>query len=130
MDEYKAGMRSHGLKPATDIPANRVNPAREYRRVPISRLMARVGLEKYQGDAPITDATLPIAKVKILMSQHIGAPAKPSVAVGEEVSPGTVVGQPQEQGLSVAVHASINGKVAKVTDKYVEIESSGGVKSW
>ena len=55
------------------------------------------------------------------MSQHIGAPAKPVVKVGDIVKTCDLIGAAAE-GLSVNIHASIDGKVTEVTDKYVCIE--------
>ncbi|MEO5357310.1 MAG: electron transport complex subunit RsxC [Nitrospirae bacterium YQR-1] len=50
-------------------------------------------------------------KVIIPLSQHIGAPCKASVEVGQEVKAGQVIGAP-EGFVSAAVHSSIGGKVA------------------
>ena len=61
-----------------------------------------------------------IHKVKIPLSQHIGAPAVPVVEKGAEVSCGQCIAKPAE-GLSVAIHSSVDGKVREVTDKYIVI---------
>jgi electron transport complex protein RnfC len=68
---------------------------------------------------------MPAPKVAAIhLHQHIGAPSKAIVAVGDEVK----IGQPLSEAggfVSVPVHASISGKVkaiAKITD-------AGGVKS-
>ena len=61
--------------------------------------------------------------MKIKMSQHIGAPAVPVVKVGDSVMAGQVIGQAAEGKLSVCIHASINGKVAEVTDQFVTIKA-------
>ena len=58
--------------------------------------------------------------VKINLSQSIGAPSVACVSVGDKVSVGDVVGNAPEK-LGVPVHASINGVVTEVTDKYVAI---------
>ncbi len=39
-------------------------------------MMARLGLTKYDKDAPMDETLVDIPKVKILLSQHIGAPAQ------------------------------------------------------
>ncbi|MGN0778104.1 MAG: RnfABCDGE type electron transport complex subunit C [Aristaeellaceae bacterium] len=53
------------------------------------------------------------AQVRILMSQHIGAPAKPLVKKGDEVFVGTRLG---EAGgfVSANIHSSVSGTVAAV----------------
>lgn len=50
--------------------------------------------------------------VSIAMSQHIGAPCKPLVRVGERVLLGQKIGD--GQGLCVPVHASVSGRVVAV----------------
>ena len=62
-----------------------------------------------------------IKKVRIMLSQHIGAPATAAVKVGDKVERGQVVGA-AGNGLSVAIHASISGTVTEVSDRYVVIE--------
>ena len=50
--------------------------------------------------------------VIIPMSQHIGAPCKPLVKKGDQVTVGQKIGD--NQGLCVPVHASVSGKVKSV----------------
>ena len=57
----------------------------------------------------------------VKMSQHIGAPASPAVNVGDMVKAGDVVGKPGN-GLSVAIHASIDGKVVAADKNAVTIQ--------
>ena len=120
--DYKAGLRANGIKPPKAEPKP-VGEEREYRKVPMARLMARLDLVKYNKNAPLTDEVASVAKVKIMLSQHIGAPAAAAVQVGESVQRGQVVAHPAK-GLSVAIHASIDGVVSTVTDKYIVIENS------
>lgn len=122
MAEYKAGLRKAGMKPPMDPKVTPVQPSRELRKVPEERLEARLGLSKYNVPAPLNDTVVPMKKVKVLMGQHIGAPAKPIVAKGDTVLVGQMIGEPAN-GLSVGIHASISGKVAEVTDSYVIIQA-------
>jgi len=122
MADYKEGLRKGGVKPPKDAKINPVQESRQYRKVPMKRLMARLELSKYNKPAPLKDETVKIKQVKILMNQHIGVPAVPCVSQGETVTCGQVIGKPAE-GLSVALHASIDGKVLAVTDKYVIIQN-------
>ena len=55
------------------------------------------------------------ALVTIPMSQHIGAPCKPLVKVGDLVTVGQKIGD--NDGLCCPVHASVSGKVKQVTPK-------------
>ena len=49
------------------------------------------------------------------MSMHIGAPAKPTVKVGDEVKVGTLIAE-AVGAVSVPIHASVSGKVTKIVD--------------
>lgn len=124
MAEYKAGLRANGLRPPK-VEAKPVGPEREYRKVPMERLMARLDLTKYNKEAPLDESVVPVSKVKIMLSQHIGAPAAAIVKQGDKVTKGQMIAEPAK-GLSVGIHASIAGVVSEVTDKYVIIETQEG----
>ncbi|MBI4745147.1 MAG: electron transport complex subunit RsxC [Deltaproteobacteria bacterium] len=78
--------------------------------------------------------TLPVPeKVKIPLSQHIGAPAEPLVKVGDTVKKGQKIGEAQGY-ISVPIHASISGKVTALASfphpagkslPSIQIESDG-----
>lgn len=57
----------------------------------------------------------PPKKVVIPLVQHIGAPCKISVSIGQEVKKGEVVGVP-EGFVSAPVHSSVSGKVVAIGD--------------
>lgn len=119
MAEYKGGLRKAGVK-APVVEAAPVKESREYRKVPESRLLARLGLGSYDKEALLDDCIKTVGKVKIRLSQHIGAPAKATVKPGDIVKCGDVIGAAAD-GLSVSIHASVAGKVTEVTGEYVEI---------
>ena len=120
MADMKAGLRKGGIKPPQGVVPKPVQESREYRKVPEERLMARLGLTRYDKGAPMDETLVPVSKVTILLSQHIGAPAKPVVTVGSEVTRGQMIAEPA-QGLSVGIHASICGRVTEVTDRHIVI---------
>lgn len=126
--EYKNGLRKAGVKPPADVQPSAVLKSREYRKVPEERLAARLGVSKYDVDAPLQlDAfwkeNQQIHKVKIRLSQHIGAPAVACVEKGAVVKAGDKIAEPGK-GLSVAIHASIDGVVQEVTSEYITIAES------
>ena len=121
MEEYKLGLRKAGLTPPKGITPAPVGEEREYRKVPMERLLSRLALTKYNKKAPLQDEVVAVKNVQILLSQHIGAPAVPVIEVGEQVQKGQLIAEPA-QGLSVAIHASITGKVTEVTERFVTIE--------
>jgi len=119
MAEYKGGLRKAGIKPP-QVEADAILASRDYRRVPENRLVMRLGLKQYDAPAELDETPRLSKMVKIRMSQHIGAPAKPSVSVGEQVQAGQVIGLAAD-GLSVNIHASVKGIVKEVTDASVTI---------
>lgn len=123
--DYKAGLKNAGVKPPQGVEPELVGPQREYRKVPMDRLMARLNLTRYDKDAPLEDEKVSVKRVKILLSQHIGAPALAIVKNGESVEEDQVIAE-AGKGLSVFIHASIRGKVVDVNDKYVIIERQEG----
>lgn len=120
IQEFKAGLRTAGVAVGKPDP-DPVNEDREYKKVPVHRLASRLGLKKYDVPAPFDDEIREVSLVRVPLSQHIGAPARPVVEKGEKVVTGHMVAEPAE-GLSVGIHASINGTVSDVTDKYIEIK--------
>jgi len=64
--------------------------------------------------ANITPQIMPVpAEVKLPMSMHSGAPAKPIVAVGDYVKVGQLIGEPVGF-VSSPVHASVSGTVKSI----------------
>lgn len=118
--EYKSGLRAKGIR-APKVGTVPVRESRELRKVPEERLMARLGLSKYDLPAPLDDELQPENAVRIMLSQHIGAPAIPIVKVGDHVSYRQMVAKPAD-GLSVGMHASLEGIVTNITDKYIRIQ--------
>jgi Na+-translocating ferredoxin:NAD+ oxidoreductase RnfC subunit len=91
----------------------RVNPNREYRRVPHERIIMRTGLTSYEGDVKKVDNLSPL-RVNIPLKQHLGAAARPVVAAGDRVREGDVIGEAEQAEVGARVHASIDGTVVEV----------------
>lgn len=125
MTEYKAGLRANGIKPPQGVVPKKVGREREYRKVPMERLMARLDLTRYDKEAPLDESSAHIQKVKILLSQHIGAPASAVVKMGDKVIRGQMIAEPGK-GLSVGIHASIEGTVSEVDERFIIIETQEG----
>lgn len=78
------------------------------------------------------------ARVILPMQQHIGAPCVPTVAVGDTVSVGQVIGD-SDKFVSAPIHASVSGIVKAIGDvrlpngsvsQAVTIESDGEMRLW
>ena len=75
---------------------------------------------KLSAHQPIIKAEVP-KQVTILLSQHIGAPAKAIVKRGDKVKVGTKIAEPGGF-VSAAIHSSVSGTVAKIDNV---IDASG-----
>ena len=116
--EMRSGFKNSALnKGRAAVP----HPVREERKVPVSKLIKRLGLADYNTDAPYLEHDYKPARVRISLSQHIGDPCSPKVSVGDRVKKGGVTGDVAPDKLGTPVHASIDGRVSKVNDRYVEI---------
>ncbi len=61
-----------------------------------------------------------MGNLQMLLRQHIGAPCKPVVAVGDKVAKGTLIAEPA--GLGANIFASVYGTVTEITEEAIIIE--------
>ncbi|HHV11749.1 MAG TPA: NADH-quinone oxidoreductase subunit J [Clostridiales bacterium] len=121
--EYKNGLRRKGIPIPKGVPLKPVNQMREYRTVPMERLISRLGLSEYNVDAPLTEETIPAKQVRIKLNMHIGAGAVPVVHKGDIVQPGDLIAKAEEGKLSLPVHASIAGEVLEINDMEILVRA-------
>ena len=95
---------------------------RDYRKIPVSRLIARLSLSRYYNNKISDLQELKADKVKIFLSQHIGKPAVPLVKEGDRVIEGQRIAEVGREEFGANIHASINGTVSKVEKSYIEID--------
>ena len=120
--ESKPAARENGLfftgTPDSVIP----HPMAEFRRVPMKRLIARLGLSDFNNVGPLVDHEFSPASVRLPLKQHAGVPAVPAVKTGDRVRPGDVLAVPAEGKLGARIHASIAG-IARLTHDSVVIDA-------
>ena len=92
------------------------HPMAEYRRVPMKRLMLKLGLTEYHNEGPLVDTPISPKQVRIPLKQHAGAAAAPVVRVGDRVRMGDLLAKPEAGALGARVHCSIDGVVRAVED--------------
>ncbi|MBI9091172.1 MAG: SLBB domain-containing protein [Desulfobacterium sp.] len=102
------------------IPEN--NPFLTTRHIPTKRLMQRLDVTQYDTHPTFCQTEFLPSHVKLLLGQHIGAPAMPVVAVGDCVTAGNLVAEIPENALGARIHASITGVVTGVTKDAVTIK--------
>jgi Na+-translocating ferredoxin:NAD+ oxidoreductase RnfC subunit len=101
--------------PATITP----HPMAEFRRVPMRRLIARLGLGEFNNVGPLVNHIFSPSKVKLLLKQHAGVPAVPVVKCGDRVRVGDLLAAPEQGKLGARIHASIDGVVTVTRDAVV-----------
>jgi Na+-translocating ferredoxin:NAD+ oxidoreductase RnfC subunit len=95
------------------------HPMAEFRRVPMRRLMAKLGLGEFNNVGPLTEHTFAPRKVNVLLKQHAGAPAVPVVKSGDRVREGDLLASMETGKLGARIHASIDGVVTVNKDAIV-----------
>jgi hypothetical protein len=95
------------------------HPLADSRRVPIRRLMARLGLTEFQNVGPLEDRPLAPRRVTLPLRQHAGVAAVAVVHVGERVEAGDLLAAPAPETLGARIHASISGVVTSVNGSVV-----------
>jgi len=119
MQRLKGALAKNGAKPVKQV-AGEVDPARDLKRVPISRMIAKLGITEYDVPAPMAGEVV-TDTVKIPLKMHIGAPAVSVVEKGAAVKAGDLIADIKEGALGAKVHASIDGIVTEVTGEAITI---------
>ncbi|MEW6356458.1 MAG: 4Fe-4S dicluster domain-containing protein [Planctomycetota bacterium] len=111
--EVKAKLKDLGWK-SKPYEAPEPRGYRAGRFIPVSRLIARLGLTDYDLPAEWADERTEVAEVTIPLRQHLGAPAEAVVKRGDKVKRGQLIGEIPARALGARVHASIAGTVVEV----------------
>ena len=120
--EIKGSLAKHGLKRMNNKAPQEVHPMRTGRLIASSVLIDRLGIRKYVKESVERDYTEFNPKtVYIALSQHVGKPASPCVKVGDSVTKGQIVAATEKEALGTTMHASIDGRVTEINEKYVVI---------
>lgn len=100
-----------------------IHPAYEERKIPVDRLIKGLYLTDWDVPAPLDETMLTPKRVRIPLSQHIGAPAVVKVSEGDQVNVGDLIAELPEKALGARIHASIKGRVKKIDD-HVLVEAA------
>jgi len=121
----KGKLRERGLNPDRNMaPESREEIS--HRRIPISRLVARLGLTGLYGRYSGSECErLNPETVYIHFSQHIGKPAVPVKSDGDKVSKGELIARADESGLSANIHSSIDGVISEISAEGARITRQG-----
>ena len=117
-------LRAKGIRyqhDGTDVIAR---TERAERQIPPPRLISRLQLNHWDHQPLASFTDVSVSTVRILLQQHIGAPALPIVAVGDWVSVGQMIAAVPEGALGAAIHASIAGQIVAVYPDAIEISTA------
>ncbi|MBQ7872306.1 MAG: SLBB domain-containing protein [Oscillospiraceae bacterium] len=123
MQTLKSAIGSKGIRPRKEV-FGPVDGGLENKKVPVERLIGRLGLSQYDVPAPLNDRLLSTDCVRIALRMGVGAPSVPKVAVGDKVRKNQLIADIEEKKLGVKMHASISGTVTGITGDYIEIRRS------
>lgn len=119
-DKAKNEMRKEGIKFIQQKPVQ-VHPIKDGRRVPLKQLVKKLQLQDFDVPAPFTSEKTEPDSVRILLKQHIGETSVPTVDENARVNKGQLIASVPEGKLGSNIHASIKGRVEKVTKDYIKI---------
>ena len=114
--QAKPAARERNLVFKGDPKEVRPHPLSDSRRVPIKRLIAKLGLGSFENVGPLVDIGLHPSRVRIPLQQHAGSAAVPVVKAGQRVAAGDLLGELPAGKLGARIHASIGGTVTHVAD--------------
>lgn len=117
MQQAKTLLQAGGVKPVKEVKYE-TDGGIDNKRLPTGRLLLRLDLKQYDKDAPMA-GFVDTDYVKIPLKMHIGGPDRALAAVGQRVTKGQLIAEPQ--GMGANIHASIDGTVTAVTDEFIEI---------
>ncbi len=120
----KSGLAQQKIAPPDKGKEVKASEWRPYRRIPTKRLVARLGLNRYNSPDIWMDQTIDPELVTLPLRQHIGAPSVPVVKTGDSVNRGDLIADIPEKSLGSKVFASISGTVREVTSDYIRISKA------
>ena len=86
--QAKPAARERGLTFKGAPESVKPHPMAEFRRVPMRRLIARLGLGGFKNAGPLKEYAFSPRRVVLPLKQHAGAPAAPVVKCGDRVRVG------------------------------------------
>lgn len=120
----KGELGKAGIKNTLNNKPEKAASFREYKKFPVTKLVARLGLTKYDKPAPMISLDRQFKEVRLPLRQHVGAPAEAIVKEGDSVLKGDLIAKIAGGNLGSNIHASISGKITLVTPQEIKIQVS------
>lgn len=99
-----------------------VHPLAQGRKVPLPKLIGRLGLTVYDRPAPLRTLQTENNLLTMRLDQHRGKPAQAQVKAGDAVRQGTVIGTVAQEDMGCPVHAPADGVVREVREDSIVVE--------
>ncbi len=117
-EKIKEGAKPQAFNPRGSF---KPHPMFQYRRLPLDRLVRRLGLAQWDVPAPYVETNYQPDRVTLPLKQHAGQPARPVVQVGDRVKKGQLIGDIPAGQMGARLHASIAGRVESAEDGQIVI---------
>ncbi len=119
----KAALAKAGYRRTGGLAPEKPRRERSLRLVPSEKLIDRLGIRQYVKET-VKRKYMDFYpnEVYIALSQHVGKPADPTVKVGDVVKRGDVVARTSADALGTTMHASIDGKIKRIDNRFIVIE--------
>lgn len=96
---------------------------REYRKIPVSRVISRLGIKKYDRDEYDVVKLPESPEIILPLKMHIGAPSVCVVKKGDKVKKGQLIAKAPDNALGTSLHSSVDGTVTNVNDYGITINT-------
>lgn len=100
--------------------SNKAHPWVNYRKTPTRRLKTMLDLDRFEDKGPLSNFDYQPQYLRLLLKQHIGAPAKPLVNPGDLVHKNQKIATVADQ-LGSEIHAPVDGLIDEITDTSIKI---------
>lgn len=120
----KKKLREAGLRLPNPNQEPEAHPYRDLRGFPVPRLVARLDLNRFEAEAPLSEQLPPAETVTLRAAQNVGAPGALQVEAGALVIKGQLIYAMPEIGIGAPVHTGVAGMVTYADDHKVMIRSA------
>lgn len=121
-DDAKIELRATGFKWTGPAPS-KPHPFHDGRRVPIDRLVSKLGIGAWDHAAPLRPLPRELTRLVLPLKQSAGSPVAPSVRAGQRVQMGDVLGEPASGALGATLHAPMAALVESVSETIVLVKA-------
>jgi Na+-translocating ferredoxin:NAD+ oxidoreductase RnfC subunit len=117
--EVKKQLAKNGYKRENNQEVEAVHSMYEIRKIPVERLVSRLGIREYKSHLPFSEKEINVDKIELPLQQHIGAPAESVVQLGDSVIAGDLIAKIKTDSLGANLHAAIDGTIKLLGESIV-----------